>query len=145
MTNTAVSYTHSYPALPESVPAARAELADFAAQAGAQGECLEAIRLAASEAVTNAVLHAYGESSDGKQAVKICASLIPDGLWVLVSDDGSWRAQQVRSGLGLGLGLIAQLADEFELAGRSRGTELRMRFCITQTASESCSSRAPAG
>jgi hypothetical protein len=49
---------------------------------------------------------------------------------VLIADDGTGlRPRGRHSGLGLGLALIAQLADEFEILSRSTGgTELRMQF-----------------
>ena len=55
----------SYQAVPESVPLARRALTAVAAAAGAGGERLEEIRLAVSEALTNAVLHAYRNGEIG--------------------------------------------------------------------------------
>ena len=49
----------TYEAAPGSVAQARAQLAEFAAAAGATAEQVDAVRLAASEAMTNSVLHAY--------------------------------------------------------------------------------------
>jgi serine/threonine-protein kinase RsbW len=121
------SYTESYPAVAETVPMARAAVTTFAREAGAKGERLEAIRLAASEAVTNAVRHAY----DGTVgAVHVSASYVPGEVWILIADSGSGlRIRSPGKGLGLGLALIAQLADEFEIISRgSGGTELRMLF-----------------
>ena len=57
--------SESYPAVPEAVPLARRSLTSVAAAAGAAGERLEEIRLAVSEALTNAVVHAY---RDGEAA-----------------------------------------------------------------------------
>src|SRR5579859_7545698 len=126
------SYTASYPAVPESVPSARTALTEFAADAGAQGERLEAIRLAASEAVTNAVVHAYPDRAhDHGAGVQITASRVDDDVWVLVGDEGVGLHSNgsASKGLGLGLALIAQLADGLEIASRGTGgTELRMRF-----------------
>lgn len=121
------NFNESYPANPESVPRARAELTAFASKAGAAGEHLDAVRLASSEAMTNAVLHAY---RDPGGAIEVTAWYVPGELWVLVADDGSGlRVRRDRRGLGLGLALIAQMADEFEILSRSSGgTELRMRF-----------------
>jgi stage II sporulation protein AB (anti-sigma F factor) len=125
--NSGSTYTEDFPAIPGSVPAARAALVGFALAAGAKGEQLEDIRLAASEAMTNAVLHAYDH---GGGSFHISASYVPDELWLLISDDGAGlRPGRVRGGLGLGLVLIAQLADDFEIVCRSNGgTQLQMRF-----------------
>lgn len=107
---------------------ARAAVTAFAEEAGARGERLETIRLAVSEAVTNAVQHAYRGRRGG--TVNLCASYVQDELWLLIADSGSGlRAHSNRPGLGLGLMLIAQLADDFQIHSRAAGgTELQMRF-----------------
>ena len=125
------SYARCFPAIADAVPCARADLTEFALEAGATGNQLDAIRLATSEAVTNAVMHAYADASRGERVVQVCASVAEDELWVLVADEGDGlRPGPARSpGLGLGLVLIAQLAEDFELASRGGGgTELRMCF-----------------
>jgi anti-sigma regulatory factor (Ser/Thr protein kinase) len=113
------------------VPAARKALTDFARDAGADGEQLQAVRLAASEAITNAIIHAYERGADGE--VSISATYIHDELWLLITDTGrGMRARDNSPGLGLGLALIAQLANEFQILNRgSGGTELRMRFDLS--------------
>jgi serine/threonine-protein kinase RsbW/stage II sporulation protein AB (anti-sigma F factor) len=121
--------TRSYPAVPESVPAVRRDVCNLAEGAGARDETIEAIRLAASEAVTNAVLHAY---RDGQGAVEVTAAVVSGEMWLFISDQG--RGLKVRSdrpGLGLGLALIANVCDEFTVgAPTSGGVELRMRFSL---------------
>ena len=120
-------FSKSYPAVPDSVAGARSALTDFAIAAGADGDRLEAIRLAASEAITNGILHAY-EGARGK--IQVTASHVGGELWLFIADDGTGlRPRGPHSGLGLGLALIAQLADEFQIISRSTGgTELRMQF-----------------
>lgn len=122
------TYTEAYPAIADSVPRARAALTAFAEDAGARGDKLDSIRLAASEAVTNAVRHAYREGSPGP--IQVSASCLEDELWLLIADSGSGlRARSKTPGLGLGLALIAQLADDFQILSRGTGgTELQMRF-----------------
>lgn len=126
-------FSHSYPATAESVPSVRKALTEFATEVGAKGERLEAVRLAASEAVTNGVLHAYNGDC-GK--IQVSASAVGGELWVFVADDGSGlRPRGPHSGLGLGLALIAQLADDFQILSRSTGgTELRMQFRLIDRA-----------
>jgi serine/threonine-protein kinase RsbW len=123
------AYSESFPAVAESVPRARAAVTDFAERAGATEERLQAIQLAASEAVTNAIRHAY---ADPRQAgeVEIAACRAENELWLLVADSGTGlRASSRAPGLGLGLPLIAQLADDFEILSRGTGgTEVRLRF-----------------
>ena len=121
--------TVTYPANPEAVAIARHALAAFATDAGADHQQVEAVRLAVSEAVTNAALHAY-RTAPGE--VHITAALASEELWVLVGDDGGgMEARPDRPGLGLGLALISQVSDEMSVVPRARGgTEVQMRFAL---------------
>lgn len=122
------TFSASYPAVSDSVAAARNVLTDFASEAGASEHQLHAIRLAASEAITNAIVHAYDCPERGE--VHVSASYVEGELWLLIADGGHGMRPRANSpGLGLGLALIAQLADDFQILSRgSGGTELRMRF-----------------
>lgn len=117
----------TYRAEPDSVSSARRALGDFALQAGAEPDQVDAIRLASSEALTNAVRHAY---TDVPGSVYVTAAVALDEIWVLVADDGCGLEPRTgRPGLGLGLGLIAQVSDHLAVVPRaSGGTEVRMRF-----------------
>jgi len=119
----------SYPAVPSSVPTARQAIAECAAAAGASDEQLEAIRLASSEALTNAVQYAY-RARVGH--VHVTARVAGGELWVLIADNGCGiHAGQDSDGLGLGLALISQTTDGFSVMERSTGgTELRLRFWL---------------
>lgn len=118
----------SYPAVPEAVPLVRGLVSDVAAAAGAGGERLEEIRLAVSEALTNAVVHAYGDGEAGR--FQVIAAVASGELWVLVSDNGrGLNARGDSRGLGIGLSLISGLSDDFAIVNRaSGGTEVQMRF-----------------
>jgi anti-sigma regulatory factor (Ser/Thr protein kinase) len=83
----------TYPAIAESGRRARQDVCALAAQGGAGTETIEAIRLAASEAVTNAVRHAYPEELG---VVHLTAAVVSDEMWLLVSDEG--RGPQVQAG-----------------------------------------------
>lgn len=121
----------TYPAEPLSVPRGRRELTDFAAAAGAGPRQLEAIRLASSEALTNAIVHAY---RDEPGLVHVTAAVTSGELWILIADDGSGMQPRAdRPGLGLGLALIAQMSDELAVVSRAHGgTEVRMRFDLVE-------------
>lgn len=115
--------------MPESVPRARQAVVGLAAQAGASDEQVDAIRLATSEALTNVVVHAY----DGLPGmIHVRAAVAGDGLSVSVSDDGAGLHPRVdRRGMGLGLALIAEAAEELAVRKRpTGGTELEMRFAV---------------
>lgn len=114
-------------AVPESVPEARNAVVALAARAGVDDEAVEAIRLATSEAVTNAVLYAY----DGHSGpIYVSAAACETGMAVTVADEGGGvRPRLDRKGIGFGLALIAQAADELAITKRpGGGTELQMSF-----------------
>ncbi len=127
----------SYPAVPEAVPLARRALAEVAAAAGAGGERLEEIRLAVSEALTNAVVHAYRNGETGR--FQVTAAVASGELWVLIADDGrGLHAWNDSRGLGIGLSLISGLSDDFAIVTRaSGGTEVQMRFDLKKGAPSS--------
>jgi anti-sigma regulatory factor (Ser/Thr protein kinase) len=128
----------SYPAVPEAVPMARRAVATVAATAGAAGDRLDEIRLAVSEALTNAVVHAYRGGEPGR--LHVTAALASDELWVLIGDDGrGLHAWNDSRGLGIGLSLISGLSDDFSIVTRaSGGTEVQMRFDLRKPLSEPC-------
>jgi anti-sigma regulatory factor (Ser/Thr protein kinase) len=108
---------------------------DFARQVGASQPTAEAVQLGVSEAVTNVVVHAYRDSPE-PGTVEVAAALAGGELWVIVADGGSGlRPRRDSPGLGLGLGLIAQVSDGVDLEHRaSGGLELRMRFVVDPSA-----------
>jgi serine/threonine-protein kinase RsbW len=117
----------SHLATPEAVGPLRHRVGDYASAAGIQGEQLDGVRLAVSEAVTNVVLHAY---RDEPGQVHVTARMVDDELWVLIADDGvGLSAPTLRPGLGWGLAFITEASDEFTLAERAGGgAEARMVF-----------------
>ena len=122
----------SYPAVPETVPVARRAVVAVAAAAGATGERLEEIRLAVSEALTNAVVHAYSDGEGGR--FDVTAAVASGELWVLIGDDGrGLHAPNNSRGLGIGLSLISGLSDDFAIVPRAAGgTEVQMRFDLVK-------------
>jgi serine/threonine-protein kinase RsbW len=109
----------TYPAVPDSVRAARHAITRFAAEAGASAEQIKTVRLAASEALTNVVKHAYPNDPG---SVHVTAAVACGELCVLIADDGCGIRPHVRrGGLGMGLILIASLCDELQIVKRSSG------------------------
>jgi anti-sigma regulatory factor (Ser/Thr protein kinase) len=128
------AFARRYEADPESVGRARAELAGFASRAGASPTLVDEVRLAVSEAVTNAVRHGYPLESG---EIRVRAFVGDDVLEVVVSDDGCGVHRAGTgpgdSGLGFGLALICEVADQMTLAPRSGGgTDVRMRFSLRE-------------
>jgi anti-sigma regulatory factor (Ser/Thr protein kinase) len=95
---------------------------------------LSDIRLAVTEACANVVVHAYPDGVDGP--MEVIASKDDDALIVLVRDWGRGIGPRPDSpGLGLGLPLIAALADSVQLAhDEVEHTEVRMTFFLTDPA-----------
>jgi anti-sigma regulatory factor (Ser/Thr protein kinase) len=126
------SIRESYAAVPATLGRARRAVTVLARAAGATLDQVDEIRLATSEALTNAIVHAY---RDGPGDIHFTASVAGDELWILVADDGAGLQQGGgKGGLGLGLALIAQACDELTIVKRSTGgTELRMRFRLGAT------------
>jgi anti-sigma regulatory factor (Ser/Thr protein kinase) len=126
--------SESAPAVPAAVPWARGLVGAFAAAAGVHGQRLEDVRLATSEAVTNAVAYAY---DDAPGLLHVIGAVVSGELWLVIADDGNGMRTRPSAtrGLGLGLGLMAQLSDALTILSRSSGgVEVRMRFDLLQGA-----------
>ena len=91
-------------------------------------QTLSDIKLAVTEACTNVVVHAYPGRDDGPLGVR--ATVDEATLTVVVIDQGRGILPRPDSpGLGLGLPLIATLAESLELGtGPDDETEVRMTF-----------------
>jgi stage II sporulation protein AB (anti-sigma F factor) len=123
-------FDRSYPATPVSVGRARADVAAFAAAHGVARACVDDIRLAVSEAVTNAVMHGYRGTSG---TVHITARRGDGSLWISIRDFGCGMQPRPigagRRGMGLGLALIGRVVSELSVAPQvGDGTDVRMRF-----------------
>jgi serine/threonine-protein kinase RsbW len=112
---------------------ARRAVSEFAAAAGATDRALGSVAVCISEAITNAVVHAY-RHDDRPGRVEVEAELDGDWLWVRVRDQGRGLEPRLDSpGLGLGLPLIAQLAASSEIVSPEQGgTEIIMRFDVRE-------------
>jgi anti-sigma regulatory factor (Ser/Thr protein kinase) len=113
-------------AVPRCVPELRRAL--LATIAG-RGFDEDAVALAATEAVTNVVRHAY-QAPGG--SVTMTATASPDELVVVVADDGiglrSLTLQSDATGRGMGLALIRELCAHVRIEPTHAGTTLTMRF-----------------
>jgi serine/threonine-protein kinase RsbW len=118
----------SLPAVPASCARARREVRAALHELRVD---MWAVEVAVSEAVSNAVVHAYrdrvGQSADDRFEVRLTADL--EGVWVVVVDDGvGMSARPDSPGLGLGLGVIGKLTDQLLIVQGETGTRVHMRF-----------------
>jgi serine/threonine-protein kinase RsbW/stage II sporulation protein AB (anti-sigma F factor) len=114
-------------ATPEQIAILRTAVTDYAQRAGVADGRLDDVRLAVSEAATNAVMHAYRDREAGEIRVEAGVDDAGD-LTIVVEDDGFGPLPRPDSpGLGLGLPTIASVADGLEV---SAGPEAGARLCI---------------
>ncbi|MCW2957913.1 MAG: domain S-box protein [Solirubrobacterales bacterium] len=119
------------PAVAASVPLLRRELTEWARAVGVDDEHLQAVRLAVSEALTNAVIHAFIHTDPGH--VELSAATNDDALEIRVTDDGSGMGPRPDSpGLGMGVPMIGKLCSTVDLGEGpdGTGTEVRMVFTV---------------
>jgi anti-sigma regulatory factor (Ser/Thr protein kinase) len=127
-----LSLREAYPATPESVGRARHDVRRLAFEAGASNASLDAIALAVTEAVTNAIVHGYrGESGE----VELTARIANGTLAVVVTDRGcGFRTPPTHPGLGIGLALMADASQQLLIVDHAAGgTEVTMRFAVDAT------------
>ena len=121
-------HVESWPAEPEHVGSARRVASAAAKRAGAPDRVRDAVSLAVTEAVSNAIVHGYRESPDGR--ITVTVEWGGDELRVIVRDRGTGMRPRTDSpGAGLGLPLIASLAETVSVSEPpDGGTEVRMTF-----------------
>ncbi len=125
-----------FPSRPENVAFARTAVAMFAAQMEFTLDDIDEIKVATSEAVSNAVIHGY---KDQIGIVTVTVTLHSSHLEVVVKDEGVGIAD-IRQAMepafttdpvqrmGLGLVFIREYMDEVDIHSEvGRGTELVMR------------------
>ncbi len=126
----------SIPASAEFISVARLAVSGVAARMNFTIEDIEDIKVALSEACTNAIQHAY--QADAKGHIEIAFLLHDTSLEMIVKDNGKgFNTDNVQSektnsstedfGLGLGLVFIQSLMDEAEINSvKGKGTTLKM-------------------
>jgi serine/threonine-protein kinase RsbW len=124
----ATSLQVSADARPESIRPLRNLVARLASDTGFSESEAYAVKLCVSEALANAVLHAYPGREAG--AVHVGVREEDDALDVTVSDDGR-GVHGTRDGeheLHLGLALMSRLAERCTFTAASDGTRVDMHF-----------------
>jgi serine/threonine-protein kinase RsbW len=121
----------TFPGTPPGVGALRRAVAEVARRCGLSDSVVDAARLAASEAASNAVVHAYRDTPGD---LRLRARVEGDELHVVIADSGHGLAPRADSpGLGLGLPLMAQISERFEIVSGPDGTEIHLAFPCPQT------------
>ena len=120
------------PARAENVAVVRHAFGGFAEVLTVDEQTLADIKLAVTEACTNVVMHAY--EADAPGALEVEASFDDERLTVVIRDSGRGIVPRPDSpGLGLGLPLIATLAESLELGtDETDNTEVRMTFRLDE-------------
>jgi len=117
------------PALPAFVGVARSVVATVATTVeGIDDDRLEDLRLAVSEACTNAV---EGRESGGQRVVLRCL-LDEAHLDVRIEDANGALSAEVIAERGWGLQLITALVDDVEFSRDSSGTTVTLRMALQQ-------------
>lgn len=123
-------------ARPDAITKLRHEAARYAQSLGASPELLDSLRLAVSEALTNIVLHAYLGREPGLMIVEAWCDE-DEHLLVRICDEGDGLRPRADSpGLGVGIGLMASMAEDFRIANREEtpGTIVSLRFSLGKEA-----------
>ena len=110
------------PALPSSARVLRQALRRLAIELGMSEEAIFPLLVAAGEAISNAIEHAYGV---GEGSVHVQAARRNGKLVVEVSDSGSWRLPR-NDGRGRGLPLMRAIVDEVDVRAGESGTTVRL-------------------
>ena len=104
----------------------RREMAGIAKDCGMDAEAIADVRLAVTEAATNAVIHAYAKA-EGE--LRVTAAMRDGELAIVIGDTGPGLVERRDSpGLGLGLSIIASVAERLKIINHSSGTEIHMAF-----------------
>jgi anti-sigma regulatory factor (Ser/Thr protein kinase) len=114
--------------------AARAVMREFVNELPAMADDISGMVLCVSEAITNAVLHAYRDSTS-PGTVEMDAAAFATHVWITVRDSGQGLTPRIGSpGLGVGLPIISQTATATEIrTPQTGGTEIAMRFELRPT------------
>jgi stage II sporulation protein AB (anti-sigma F factor) len=136
------NYVHfKFLSLPENVSFARSCVGAFASQLDCTLDEIEEIKLVVSEAVSNSIIHGYGNRSD--QQIEIMVSILDNrSLEILIEDHGKGikDVQQaleptfssVPARMGLGFTFMKSFMDEMDIKTEPDvGTVIRLKrsFC----------------
>jgi serine/threonine-protein kinase RsbW len=122
----AIPFEARLPGTPLGVRRLRREMAGIAADCGMDAERVADVKLAVTEAATNAVMHAYAEATG---ELTVTAAMQGGELEIVIGDSGSGIVKGRDSpGLGVGLSIIATVAEQLRIVSSPGGTQIHMTF-----------------
>ena len=130
-------HTHRcFYAVPDAPSAARRCVSEWLRELGWSGTDLDDVVLSVSEAITNAVEHAYPPGHPGSITMDAATLTGPNGtqrIHVTVTDQGTWRTPKIALAVvgsvsvrGRGLGMIRATMETLRLDTDASGTRLTM-------------------
>jgi serine/threonine-protein kinase RsbW len=124
------------PAKPEFLLLARLAATGVGRSAGASEETIADLKLAVTEAVANAVRHAYPSDSPGRVWIELSSDA--GRLEIAVSDEGRGLGDadvephgDDHGESGMGLSIIRAIADEVDVGAGPDGRGTRVRFACS--------------
>jgi len=111
-------------AVPASLAGMRRSLRLWLAASGVPLVVSSQVTLAASEACSNAIEHAYGGDPAGQ--VTMTAEIRGSRLDIVVADTSTWKPSVAGGGRGQGLPMMRTFMDDVVLEPSARGTTVRM-------------------
>jgi anti-sigma regulatory factor (Ser/Thr protein kinase) len=122
----AIPFEARLPGTPLGVRSLRREMAGIAADCGMDADGIADVQLAVTEAATNAVMHAYAE---GTGELTVTAATQAGELEIVIADTGPGLVERDDSpGLGVGLSIIATVAERLKIVSTPAGTQIHMTF-----------------
>ena len=120
-------FRRSFPATALELSALRADLRSWLEHSSLPMETIDDVVLAATEAASNAIEHAYiGRVGE----VHVTAEREDGWLQLSVADDGRWRQPRPDDVRGRGLELVRALVREVDVERGEEGTTVRMRVGV---------------
>jgi serine/threonine-protein kinase RsbW len=124
-----VRFEATIPGTPSGVRVLRREISGIAEDCGMDAAGVADVQLAVTEAATNAVMHAYATTTGD---VTVTAAVHEGELAIVVADTGGGLVERSDSpGLGVGLSIIATVAEEMRIVSDAGGTKIHMTFPCT--------------
>lgn len=121
------------PARARELSPLRHALRDWLQEVGVEASVVDDLVLAASEAATNAVEHAYRDVIGNDEVVSVAAAIDGDGVMVEVRDAGSWKPWPSKTTRGRGLALVRALLGSVDVRTGPSGTTVSFTYSPART------------